>query len=106
VAVAVARKWVDGLAVSWSPQNPGVVAGAGTGLALRHAGEPGPLLVLAAVAAVLALASVVPRASVDRPRWAQRRRRLEAAAVLALVPLLAGVLGVFGAVVDLARSVE
>lgn len=83
-----------------------VVAVAGAGLALRHPGEPAPLLVLTAMAAVHALASVAPRASVDRPRWAQRRRRLEVAAVVALVPLLATVLGLFEAVVDLARGVE
>ena len=83
-----------------------VVVATAAGLALRHPGEPGPLLVLAAMTALYALASVVPRSSVDRPRWAQRRRRLEVAAVVALVPLLAAVLGVFDAVVDLARGVE
>lgn len=83
-----------------------VVVVAAAGLALRHPGEPGPLLVLGAMTASYVLASVVPRSSVDRPRWAQRRRRLEVAAVVALVPLLAAVLGVFDAVVDLARGVE
>jgi hypothetical protein len=83
-----------------------VVVVAAAGLALRNPGQPEPLLVLGAMAVVDALASVLPRSSVDRPRWAQRRRRLEVIAVVALVLLLAAVLGVFAAVVDLARGVE
>lgn len=83
-----------------------VVVVAAAGLASKNLGQPEPLLVLAAMAAAFAAASVVPRSSVDRPRWAQRRRRLEAIAVVVLVLLLAAALGVFAAVVDLARGVE
>lgn len=78
----------------------------GAGLALDAARAVGPLLVLGAAALVLAGAAVLPASSVDRPRWAQRRRRLESLALLALVPLLAAVLGVFGEVVELARGAE
>jgi len=83
-----------------------VVVVAVAGLASRNPGQLEPLLVLLATAAALAAASVVPPASVDRPRWAQRRRSLEALAIVVLVLLLAAVLGVFAAVVDLARGVE
>lgn len=78
----------------------------GAGLARSVPDAPGPLLVLVAGALVCAGAAVLPEAAVDRPRWAQRRRRLEVLALLAVVPLLAAVLGLFGEVVELARGVE
>ena len=77
----------------------------GTRIAFERAGS-GPLLVLASSAAALGAASGLPPTLVDWPRWAQRRRRLEAAALVAVVPLFAAVLGVFGTVVDLARGAE
>jgi hypothetical protein len=78
----------------------------GAGLAVASPGAVGPLLVLGAVALACAGAAVLPQAAVDRPRWAQRRRRLEVLALIAVVPLLAAVLGLFGEVVELARGAE
>jgi hypothetical protein len=82
------------------------VLAAGAGLALAHPHQVGPLVVLVAGAAVLLGAAVLPSTAVDRPRWVQRRRRLEVLALVSLVPLLGGVLGLFGAVVRLARGAE
>lgn len=79
---------------------------AGAGLALSYPRTAGPLAVLVASAAVLVLAGSLPDSAVDRPRWTQRRRRLEAVALVAVVPLLAAVLGAFGVVVELARGAE
>ena len=78
----------------------------GAGLVVASGGATGTLVVLVAVALAYAGASVLPAAAVDRPRWAQRRRRLEVVALFAVVPLLAAVLGLFGEVVELARGAE
>lgn len=83
-----------------------VVAAAGVGLALSRPRGLGPLLVLVAVAAVYAFAAGLPAGAVDRPRWTQRRRRVEAVALVSLAPLLAGTLGLFGVVLRLAQGAE
>lgn len=84
----------------------GSVIAAGVGLVLSQARTAAALIVLVASGAVYAVAAGLPPQLVDRPRWARRRRLLEGAALVAVVPLLAAVLGVFGAVVDLARGAE